>query len=74
MRLGEMAADEAAAAISVKCRTTNDRVGWKIEARSMIVTAREGSLGASFRLMFERSTVSTVIHDMEAEINKFQLV
>jgi hypothetical protein len=70
MRLGEMAADEAAATISVKSRTADDRVGWQIKARSVIVATRESSLDASFGSMFKRSTVSTVIHDVETKIHK----
>jgi hypothetical protein len=70
MRLSKMAADEAAATVSVECRTANDRVGRKVEARSVIVAAREGLLDASFRSVFERSTVSTVIHDVETEVHE----
>ena len=65
-----MAANEAAATVSVKCRTTNDRVGRKIESRSMIVAAREGSLDASLRSVLERSTVRTMIHDVETEVDE----
>jgi hypothetical protein len=74
MRLGEMAADEAAAAISVKSWAANDRVGRQIEARSMIVAAREGSFDPSFRPMFEGSTVSAMIHNVEAKIDELQLI
>jgi hypothetical protein len=74
MRLGKMAADEAAATISVKSRAADDGMGRQIEARSMIVTTREGSLDPSFGSVFERSTVGTVIHDVKAEVNKLQLV
>jgi hypothetical protein len=74
MRLGKVTADEAAVTVSVKCRAANDRVGRQIEARSMILAAWEGSFNASFRSMFERSTVSTMIHDMEAEIDKLQFI
>jgi hypothetical protein len=63
-------ADEAAPAVSVKCRATYDGVSWKIKARSVIVTAREGSLYATLRLMFERSTVSAVVHDGESKVDK----
>ncbi len=74
MRLREMTADEAAAAVSVKSQAANDRVGRKIEARSMIVTTGEGSFDASFRPMFEGSTVSAVIHNVEAKIDELQLI
>jgi hypothetical protein len=74
MRLREMASDETAATVSVKYWAANDRVGWEIEARSVIIATGEGSLDASFRLMFEGSTVSTVIHDVKAEVDKLQLV
>jgi hypothetical protein len=74
MRLGEMTADEAAAAISVKCRAANDRMGGKIEARSVIITTREGVLDASFRSVLDGSTVSTVIHNVETEVHELQLV
>ncbi len=70
MRLGKVTADVTAAAISVKCRATNDRVGRKVEVQSVIITAGEGSFDASFRSVFERTTVSTVIHDVEAKIHK----
>jgi hypothetical protein len=65
-----MTANEAAATVSVKCRTTNDRVGRKIKARSVIIATREGAFRARLRSMLERSTVSAVIHDVEAEIHK----
>jgi hypothetical protein len=74
VRLGKVAEDETAATVSVKYRTTNDRVGRKIKARSVIVTAREGSLDATFRSMFKRTTVRAMIHDVEAEIDELQLV
>jgi hypothetical protein len=48
MRLGKVTANEAAATVSVKSRTTNDRMGRKVEARSVIITARESSFNASF--------------------------
>jgi hypothetical protein len=74
MGLRKMAADEAAAAVGMKSRAANDRVGRKVEARSVIVTTREGSFDASFGSVFKRTTVSTVIHNVEAEINKLQLI
>jgi hypothetical protein len=74
MRLGEMAANEAAATVGVKCRTTNDRVGRKIKARSVIVTARESPLDATFRSVLKRSTVSAMIHDVETKVHKLQLI
>jgi hypothetical protein len=69
-----MAANEAAAAVSVECRTTNDRVGRKIEARSVIVTARKGAFCTRLRSVFERSTVSAMIHDVETKVHKLQFV
>jgi hypothetical protein len=74
VRLGEVAANAAAVTVSVKCRATNDRVGRKIEARSVIVTAGEGSFNTSFRSVFERSAVSTMIHDVETKVHKLQFV
>jgi hypothetical protein len=74
VRLGEVAADEAAATVSMKFRTAYNRVGRKIKTRFVIVAAREGSLDATFRLMIKSSTVSAVVHDVEAEIDKLQLV
>jgi hypothetical protein len=41
---------------------------------SVIVAAREGSFNASFRSMFERSTVRTVIHNVETKVDKLQLI
>jgi hypothetical protein len=41
MRLGEMAADEAAATIRVESRAANNGVGWKIKAWSVIVATRD---------------------------------
>ncbi len=70
MRLSKVATNEAAATIGVKCRATNDRVGRKIETRSVIVAAREGLFDASFRSMFERSTVSTMVHDVESKVDE----
>ena len=69
-----MAANEAAATVSVKCRAADDGMGRQIETWSVIVATRKGSLGASFRSVFERSTVSAVIHDVEAKIYKLELV
>jgi hypothetical protein len=74
MRLSKVTADEAAATISVKCRAANDRVGRKIESRSVIVAARESSFDASFRSVLEGSAVRAVIHDVEAKIDELQLV
>jgi hypothetical protein len=74
MRLGKMAADEAAATVSVKSWAANDRVGWEIEARSVIITAREGPFDAGFRSMLERSTVSAMIHDVEPEVDELQFI
>jgi hypothetical protein len=70
MRLGEVAADVTAATIGVKCWAANDRVSWQIEARSVIIAARESAFDTSFRSMLERSTVSAMIHDVEAKIHK----
>jgi hypothetical protein len=72
VRLGEVTADEAAAAVSVESRAANDRVGRKVEARSVIIAARKGSFDAAFGSVFEGPTVSTVIHDVEPEIDKLQ--
>jgi hypothetical protein len=58
----------------MKCRATDDGVSWQIETWSVIVATRKGSLGASFRSVFERSTVSAVIHDVEAKVHKLQLI
>ena len=69
-----MAANEAAATISVKCRAADDGVGRQIKVRSVIVTAREGSFDTSFRSMPEGSTVSAVIHDVETKIHKLEFV
>ncbi len=74
MRLGEVAADEAAATVSVKCRTANDRVSRKIETWSVIVATRTCPLDASFRSMLKRTPVHTVVHDVETEIDKLQLI
>jgi hypothetical protein len=74
MRLGKMAADEAAATISVQSRAANDRVGRQIEARSVIIATREGSLDASLRSVLKRSTVSAMIHDVETKVHKLQLI
>jgi hypothetical protein len=67
-------ADEAAATVGVESRSADDRVGRQIEARSMIITAREGPLDASFRPVSKGPTVSTVIHDVETKIHKLQLI
>jgi hypothetical protein len=74
MRFGKVAADEAAATIGVKCRAADDGVGRQIETWSVIVAAGESSLNASFRSVLERSTVSAMIHDVEAKIHKLELV
>ncbi len=70
VRFGEVAADEATATVSVKSWAANDRMGRKIKTRSVIVAARVGSLDASFRSMFKRSTVSAVVYDVEAEVDE----
>jgi hypothetical protein len=70
MRLGEMAADEAAATISVKCWAADDRVGRQIETWSVIVATREGAFDTSFRSVLKRSTVSAMIHDVETKVHK----
>jgi hypothetical protein len=74
VRIGEVAADVTAAAISVECRAANDGVGRQIKTWSVIIATREGSFDASFRSMPEGSTVSAVIHDVEAKIHKLELV
>ncbi len=70
MRLGKVTADEAAAAVSVKCRAANDGVGRKIKTRSVIVATRDGSFEASIRPVFKRSTVSAMVHDVETEVDE----
>jgi hypothetical protein len=74
VRFGEVAADEAAATIGVKCRAANNGVGRKIKARSVIIATREGSLDASLRSVLKRSTVRAMIHDVDAKVHKLQLV
>jgi hypothetical protein len=74
MRLGEVSADEAAATVSVECRATDDGVSWQIESRSVIVATRESAFDTRLRSVFERSTVSTVIHDVETKVHKLQLI
>jgi hypothetical protein len=74
MRLSKVAADEAATTVSVKCRAADDGVGRQIEPWSVIVTARKGSFDASFGSVPKRSTVSAVIHDVETEVHKLQLI
>jgi hypothetical protein len=69
-----MVADEAAATISVQSRAADDRVGRQIEARSVIVATGECSFDASFGSVFKGSTVSVMVHDVESEIDEFQLV
>ncbi len=74
MRIGEVAADEAAATVSVKCWAADDGVGRQIETQSVIVAARESALDTRLRSVLERSTVSTVIHDVEAKVHKLQFI
>jgi hypothetical protein len=74
VRFGEVAADEAAATVGVKCRATDNGVGRQIEARSVIIATRESFFNASFRSVPKRSTVGAVIHDVETKIHKFELV
>jgi hypothetical protein len=74
MRLGEVAADVTAAAVGVKCWAADDGVGRQIEARSVIIATREGAFDTGLRSVFERSAVSTMIHDVEAKIHKLELV
>jgi hypothetical protein len=74
MRLRKVTADEAAAAVGMKSRAANNRVGRKVEARSVIVATRESSLDASFGSVLKRSTVSAMVHDVETEIDKLQLI
>jgi hypothetical protein len=64
MRIGKVTPDEAAATISMKGWAANDRVGWQVDARSVIIAAKEGSLDASLRSVFKRSTVSTMVHNV----------
>ena len=69
-----MAADEAAATISVQSRAADDRVGRQIETWSVIVATREGAFDTSFRSVLKRSTVSTMVHDVEAKVHELQLI
>jgi hypothetical protein len=74
MRLGEMAADETAATVSVESRAADDGVGRQIETWSVIVAAGESAFDTRLRSVFKRSTVSTVIHDVEAKVHKLQFI
>jgi hypothetical protein len=74
VRIGEVAADEAAATISVESRAADDGVGRQVKTWSVIIAAGESSLNASFRSVFKGPAVSTVIHDVEAKVHKLQLV
>jgi hypothetical protein len=74
VRLGKMAANEAAATVSVKCRAADDGMGRQIETCSVIVATREGALFTRLRSVFKRPTVSTMVHDVETEVHKLQLV
>ncbi len=66
-----MAVDEAAATVSMESQAANHRVGQKIKTWSVIVATRESPFG---RLMFERSTVGTVVHDVETKVDKLKLI
>jgi hypothetical protein len=70
VRLGKVTADETAATVSMESWAANDGVGRKIKARSVIVATRDGSFEASVRLVFKRSTVSAVVHDVETEVDE----
>jgi hypothetical protein len=70
VRIGEVAADEAAATISVESRAADDGVGRQVETWSVIIAAGESSLNASFRSVFKGPAVSTVIHDVETKVHK----
>ena len=70
MRIGEVAADEAAATISVESRAADDGVGRQVKTWSVIVATREGAFDTSFRSVFKRSTVSTMVHDVEAKVDE----
>jgi hypothetical protein len=74
MRLGKMTANEAAAAVGVKCRAADDGVGRQIKTWSVIVAAGESAFDTRLRSVFKRSTVSTVIHDVEAKVHKLQFI
>ena len=74
MRLRKMAADEAAATISVQSRAADDRVGRQIETWSVIVATREGAFDTSFRSVLKRSTVSAMVHDVETKVHKLQFI
>jgi hypothetical protein len=74
MRLGKMAADETAATVGVKCWAADDRVGRQIETWSVIVATREGAFDTSFGSVFKRSTVSTMVHDVETKVHKLKFI
>ena len=74
MRLGKVAADEAATTVSMESRAADDGVGRQIETWSVIIAAREGAFNTSFRSVFKRSAVSAVIHDVETKVHKLQFV
>ncbi len=74
VRLSKVTADKTAATVSVESWAANDGMGRQIKAQSVIVAAGESSLDAIFRSMFKSFTMSAVVHDVEAEIDKLQLV
>jgi hypothetical protein len=69
-----MAPNEAAATVSMKCRAADDGMGRQIKPWSVIVATREGAFNTNFRSVFERTTVSAMIHDVETKVHKLQLV
>ncbi len=69
-----MAANEAAATVSMKCRAADDGMGRQIETRSVIVATGESAFDTRLRSVFKRSAVSTMIHDVETKVHKFQLI
>ena len=69
-----MAPNEAAATVSMKCRAADDGMGRQIKPWSVTVATREGAFNTNFRSVFERTTVSAMIHDVETKVHKLQLV
>jgi exonuclease I len=69
-----MAPNEAAATVSMKCRAADDGMGRQIKPWSVIVATREGAFNTNFRSVFERTTVSAMIHDVETKVHKLQFV
>jgi hypothetical protein len=72
VRFGEVAADEATAAVRVESRATYNGVGRRVKAWYVIVAAGKGSFDAAFGSVFEGPTVSPVIHDVEPRVDELQ--